>query len=535
MIEFNPLPYQGYIDANNHFLNSFLGGVLIRLFGSDAIWIVRLPNVFAFPLFFWSIYGIQKFFKSKLSGISLLIILTFSSFLVEYFGMARGYGLSMALMLFGVYNLQLFLKDSKWYFMLISFFSWFLAVSANLTLIPLFLFIIFFSLLFLILRRNFKLLIIPVIFIYPLWYFIKYSMFLKEKGKLYYGGQDGFFENSIHSVSKYLWGIEHLAFDFILIALFLFLLFTAVWRSGNSLKIFDPKLVFPILLLVSVCNILLQNWLLGNNFPEDRALLYLPIFFLTSLVFALDYWNRKWVLFTWSGLTTILFLFQLNFSHFLFFKYEHFSSELITEMGSFENGDPVTTGGRFWRMDDEWGRREDIQTYVFQEAGNESDTLYDYIVIQEELRPDISELYESVYTDNYSNLELWKRKKFLIRNVVKDTTIEVNSVNEFIGLLEMSYNYPISLRFKGEIKNTSIHNELTLFLGSKDVNGNQEQLFPFGINTSHYISKEGILEFDFAMVLPKLTENSKAFAYFHNPKILEVLGSTKITISKLEQ
>ena len=52
MISWNPFPYQGYIDANNHFLNSLLGGLFIRLFKSDSMWVVRLPNILSFPLFF---------------------------------------------------------------------------------------------------------------------------------------------------------------------------------------------------------------------------------------------------------------------------------------------------------------------------------------------------------------------------------------------------------------------------------------------------------------------------------------------------
>ena len=58
-------------------------------------------------------------------------------------------------------------------------------------------------------------------------------------------------------------------------------------------------------------------------------------------------------------------------------------------------------------------------SYVFQEAGGAHDTLYDYIVIQEELRPNISELYESVYIDKYSDLVLWKRKNFKVLSIIE--------------------------------------------------------------------------------------------------------------------
>ena len=99
MISWNPWPYHGYIDANNHFLNSLLGGLFIRLFNSDNLLIVRLPNLLAFPLYFWSAFSFRIYITRKINFYLLLILLTFSTFIIEFFGIARGYGISMALLL----------------------------------------------------------------------------------------------------------------------------------------------------------------------------------------------------------------------------------------------------------------------------------------------------------------------------------------------------------------------------------------------------------------------------------------------------
>ncbi len=40
------LPYTSHVDANNHFLNSFLAWICLRLFG-DAPLALRLPNILA--------------------------------------------------------------------------------------------------------------------------------------------------------------------------------------------------------------------------------------------------------------------------------------------------------------------------------------------------------------------------------------------------------------------------------------------------------------------------------------------------------
>ncbi|MCG8700605.1 MAG: hypothetical protein MI922_21300, partial [Bacteroidales bacterium] len=97
MISWNPFPYQGYIDANNHFVNSLLGGFFIRLFQSDSVVVVRLANILSFPLYFWSLYGFRSYFNRRINFYGLLIFLTCTEFIIEFFGMSRGYGISMAL------------------------------------------------------------------------------------------------------------------------------------------------------------------------------------------------------------------------------------------------------------------------------------------------------------------------------------------------------------------------------------------------------------------------------------------------------
>ena len=99
MIEYNPLPYMGYVDANNHFLNSLIGGLLIRITGSDADWVIRLASVMAFPIYFWSVYAFRKFFQNKSSFYLFLTVFYGTMFLLDYFNLARGYGLSLAFLM----------------------------------------------------------------------------------------------------------------------------------------------------------------------------------------------------------------------------------------------------------------------------------------------------------------------------------------------------------------------------------------------------------------------------------------------------
>ncbi len=85
---------------NNHILNTLLAKASISVFGQEQ-WAGRLPNVLSFAAYLFAAYKINKtLFKYDnllfLSGLALFI---FNPFLLDFFSLCRGYGLSNALLL----------------------------------------------------------------------------------------------------------------------------------------------------------------------------------------------------------------------------------------------------------------------------------------------------------------------------------------------------------------------------------------------------------------------------------------------------
>lgn len=136
MVDWNFIPGNGYVDANNHFLSSFLGGLFLKLFNSDAMLVIRLGSVLTFPLYFWSIYGFRKFFNNKVNFYALLVGLSCTALIVEYFGLARGYGISFAFSMAGMHQLLRYFNGFGNRALLFSTLAWLMAICANLTLIP---------------------------------------------------------------------------------------------------------------------------------------------------------------------------------------------------------------------------------------------------------------------------------------------------------------------------------------------------------------------------------------------------------------
>ncbi|HPE97535.1 MAG: hypothetical protein H6548_11945 [Chitinophagales bacterium] len=82
---------------NNHILNTLLVKYSIALFGAHS-WSVRLPNLLSFLLFAWAVYRIACLLNPRSFWLPVTAVLFFANpYLLDFFGLSRGYGLSVAL------------------------------------------------------------------------------------------------------------------------------------------------------------------------------------------------------------------------------------------------------------------------------------------------------------------------------------------------------------------------------------------------------------------------------------------------------
>ena len=95
-------PPKAHWDANNHILNSMLSNWSFQVFGSEP-WALRLPNVLTFPIYFLFSWKLVE--KLQHVGVrwGAFLALVMSHYVFEYFGETRGYGLSMAFLVAGLF------------------------------------------------------------------------------------------------------------------------------------------------------------------------------------------------------------------------------------------------------------------------------------------------------------------------------------------------------------------------------------------------------------------------------------------------
>jgi len=534
MVSWNPFPYQGYIDANNHFLNSLLGGLFIRIFQSDAQWVVRLPNILAFPVFFWSAFGFRRFLRHRVNLLLFLILIVFSAYIIDYFMLARGYGLSMALMIWALSHTAMFFKNQRSRHFSIAILAWLLAAYANLTLIPFALVGVVYLSIYSWNHLHKAWLIISLTALIPLSFLVKYIFHLKEIGKLYLGNSEGFYNTTVRSLTGYLWGKEGIATDVVLTVAGLLIAFTLIYAISKTKSLFQSRMVFSLFFILSIVNILGQHWLLGVNYPEDRAALYLIVFLFGALAFSIDFWHDNKAAYPLIAIILIIFVMQINFTKSVAYPYFHFDKELLTKIQDTVKGIPPSTGNRNWLMDNEMSRQEDLPVRAFQLSDSPSDTLVDYLVTWPDIRPNIQQWYHPVYKDKISNIVLYERNKFLSRKKIIEQSHELEGTRPYFNFYKDTITAPLFIRCKGYIGNLDLYDKAIIVCTVTEIQKQQPYAYyPLSLVKSAPIGPKGRIKFDFTFAVNDYSSTDKVTVFLWNKKKALVNGDVQVSVYEI--
>lgn len=119
--------------ANNHWLNSFLMQCSAAAFGEEAL-ALRIPNIIAGGLYLLCAALIStRYLGTQGQQLAGFLLLTAHPYLLDFFSLARGYGMMTAGVIWGVFGLLRYTEDFRPKWLLISILSFFLAVLSNFT------------------------------------------------------------------------------------------------------------------------------------------------------------------------------------------------------------------------------------------------------------------------------------------------------------------------------------------------------------------------------------------------------------------
>ncbi|HEY6159904.1 MAG TPA: glycosyltransferase family 39 protein, partial [Bacteroidia bacterium] len=200
------LPYEfTTMAANDHLLNTWLMKCCAILFGNSEF-SLRLPNVLFFLVYLYFSFRIAFCFSNPVHRLCAFLLLCLNPYQLDFFGAARGYGMSFALLSGALYfTLTYFTRQRNVLRALAALLLSMLAVLANLSLL---IFLLTLASIFALSiirhhfseRRMLKTIVQLFIVLAPVLVFVlrslPYIFRLRDCGALFYGGEKDIFTDT---------------------------------------------------------------------------------------------------------------------------------------------------------------------------------------------------------------------------------------------------------------------------------------------------------------------------------------------------
>ena|SRR6218665_482599 len=303
------------MSANNHILNTALMILFTKAFGVSEI-VMRIPSLITLLLFLFYSAKLVKNIHNFWLCITAFLVITVNPYLLDFFCMARGYGLSIGLMMCSIYYFyQLHVKEKKIRFAFLSVFFACLAVLANFVLLNYC--VVLFGLIALLFFYNALLagssfkekalsiakgLALPAILMFLLFLFIvPIAIQLKEAGALFFGGERGFWADTVSTITDrcfyemgYNYWLQRLAKGFVFLILAGALVFVAGKIAVKKLK-GHALFLASLLLLLGLCclSTVVQHKLMETPYLLDRTALFLVVLFDLIFVFFIAEFSKE--------------------------------------------------------------------------------------------------------------------------------------------------------------------------------------------------------------------------------------------------
>lgn len=376
LAEFVHLPVMEIINyskvvANNHILNTLLIKLVYKV-APDSLFIARLPNVLAFIVYLFFAYRLTFRNLSPIIGIGCFLLLVLNPFLLDFFGLARGYGLCLACMMAALYYAIENTREFKSLYLIQSVGWASLSVISNFSMLNFWVVLVFVLNVLPLLRKDnavlkktiaislIHLLVLIVILYEPI-------RKLKMNGALFYGGDSDFYTDTLISLTKYsLYNPDLTQGVFWVLNLFLIVFGTTVFasyvsdRSNHERNV--VRNVFLSITLLCVLSVIIQHYLLGTLYLLDRTALFFYPLFIFCLCFSLNT-LKKYT--QWGVLSVVLGGALLNFTvHFntnktVLWSFDAHSQKIlsrINEIGKQEN--------KTLQIDFSWPLKSSINYYL---------------------------------------------------------------------------------------------------------------------------------------------------------------------------
>lgn len=99
--------------TNNHFLNTLLAKLFCGLAGNSEF-VLRLPSLLGYGVYLlFSFLILDRFIRNKVVAVCGFLLLNLNPYVLDYFSLCRGFGLSLGLMVAALFFFFLFLDAAS--------------------------------------------------------------------------------------------------------------------------------------------------------------------------------------------------------------------------------------------------------------------------------------------------------------------------------------------------------------------------------------------------------------------------------------
>jgi len=111
-ISASPLAIFNFNSANNHLINTLLTK-LAWVLGGSSEFVLRLPNLLAFVVYLlFSFLILDRFVKNKMITVCGYLLLSLNPYVLDFFSLCRGYGLSLAFLMASLFFFFSFMENT---------------------------------------------------------------------------------------------------------------------------------------------------------------------------------------------------------------------------------------------------------------------------------------------------------------------------------------------------------------------------------------------------------------------------------------
>jgi len=327
--------------SNTHMLNT-IWIAITSIFHLDSLFLIRLPSILSFLLYLYFSYRIVANLGAAYFGVGYFILLCANPFLLEFFSLARGYAVSIALMMGGVFWGLEAIRSYNGKDALRS-----LAISA-VSVLSIYSMIYFWVSLYLILmflfwvgarKEVFKEVFVKcsAVGLVLCVLFVPIVSVLAFSGELYYGGTRDLYRDTILSLTKYtLYDIDSMLVYYFASASFLFVFSLCFIASLlNNFKLASDKFfIFAVVALIFMITVI-AHCAFGVRYPIGRVALFLFPLIMLSFAFFLNElrsaWSRSILFFISIGLLFNLLL-SMNFDRSISWIFDAKTEEIINKI-----------------------------------------------------------------------------------------------------------------------------------------------------------------------------------------------------------